>query len=235
MSAFDSFRKDAYPFQYKGRLSVAHLVGGVPSDPKVAEGWIRTKMGVTAEVELQKFVAQTVLERGVSTEEAVQIANTMKNLNGFKRGEQASDHPGELFIEGRQLKAALKEAISVAIAANKLTARGWGKTNKGLLGFAAEHIFVVEERLYLGVAEPSEIQQRFVHTWKGAGIQYEELVHDAVVNFTVIADYEFSEKEWAQIWLTGEHQGLGATRSMGYGVYRVEEWEQITKKSDLIV
>lgn len=233
MSAFDSFRKDAYKFQYAGSLTVAHLVGGVPSDPRVAEGWIKTKMGVTAENELQKLVAQTVLERGVSPEEAVKIANEMKNLNGFKRGEADSDHPGELFIEGRQLKAALKEAISVAVAADKISARGWGRTNKGILGFAAEHIFVVEERLYLGVTEPSEIQQRFVHTWKGAGIQYEEMVHGAVVNFTVVCDYEFSEKDWATIWLTGERQGLGATRSMGYGTYRIEKWEQL-KGKDLV-
>jgi hypothetical protein len=231
MSAFDSFRKDAYPFQYKGQLNVAHLVGGVPSDPKVAEGWIKTKLGVTAEAEFQKIVAKTVLERGVSPEEAVEIANTMKNLNGFKRGEQDGDHPGELYVEGRQLKAALKEAINVAVAAGKLNGRGWGKTNKGILGFAAEHVFVVEERLYLGVTEPSEIQQRFVHTWKGAGIQYEEMVHDAIVTFTIVADYEFSDKEWAQIWLTGEKQGLGATRSMGYGTYRIEEWTQLKGKS----
>jgi hypothetical protein len=231
MSAFDSFRKDAYPFQYRGQLNVAHLVGGVPSDPKVAEGWIKTKLGMTAEVEFQKFVAQTILERGVTEKEAVEIANTMKNLNGFKRGEKDGDHPGELYIEGRQLKAALKEAINVAVAAGKLNGRGWGKTNKGILGFAAEHVFVVEERLYLGVTEPSEIQQRFVHTWKGAGIQYEEMVHDAIVTFTIVADYEFSDKEWAQIWLTGEKQGLGATRSMGYGTYRIEEWDQLKGKS----
>lgn len=231
MPAFDSFRKDAYPFQYKGQLSVAHLVGGVPSDPKVAEGWIKTKLGVTAEAEFQKLVAQTVLERGISAEEAVKIANSMKNLNGFKRGEQDGDHPGELYIEGRQLKAALKEAISVAVAAGKLDGRGWGKTNKGILGFAAEHVFIVEERLYLGVTEPSEIQQRFVHTWKGAGIQYEEMVHDAIVRFTAVCDFEFTEQQWAKIWLTGEKQGLGATRSMGYGVYRVEEWTQLKGKN----
>lgn len=235
MSAFEQFRRDAYPHQYKGKLIVGTLVGGVPSDPKVAEGWIRTKLGVTAEKNLQQMVNQTVLERGVSHEEAVKIANEYQNLNGFKRGEKGTDHEGELFIEGRQLKAALKEAISVAVAADKISARGWGKTNKGILGFAAEHIFVVEERLYLGVTEPSGIQQRFVHTWKGTGIQYEEFVTDAEVYFTVKSDHEFSEKDWATIWLTGEMQGLGATRSMGYGTYRIEEWDKVTDKKQLVL
>jgi hypothetical protein len=111
-------------------------------------------------------------------------------------------------------------------AAGKLNGRGWGKTNKGLLSYISEHAFVVEERLHLGVTEPSGINQRFVHTFRGSGIQYEEYVEDAKISFTVIADHDFTEKEWATIWLTGENQGLGASRSQGYGRYQVTRWEK---------
>lgn len=223
MSVFsDKARSAAYPFQFKGELLVGQLVGGVPSNDKVAEGWIKTKMGQTADAAIQNLVAQTMVERGITDpEEAVRIANEYQNLNGFKRTAE-----GELYIEGRQLKAALKEAINVAVAADKLNGRGWGKTNKGILSYFAEHVFIVEEKLLLGVTEPSGINQRFVHTWKGTGIQYEEYVEDAKISFTVISDHDFTDAQWETIWLTGEKQGIGATRSQGFGTYEVTAWDQ---------
>ena len=224
MSVFEKYRTSAYPYHYTGELTVGTLVGGIPSDAKVAEGWIKTKLGQTSDAAVQQLVSQTMVDRGVTAEEAVKIANEYKNLNGFKRDPET----GELFIEGRQLKAALKEAINVAVAAGKINGRGWGRTNKGILAFFAEHAFILEEKLFLGVKEPSGINQRFVHTWKGTGIQYEEYVTDAKVTFTLVTDHPFSEKDWAAIWLTGEKQGIGATRSMGYGTYEVTKWEQIS-------
>ena len=166
------------------------------------------------------MVAETMVERGITADEAVPMVNAQKNLNGFKRDEHG------LYIEGRQLKAALKEAASVAVAAGKLNSRGWGKTNKGLLSYLAEHVFVVEDRLHLGVSEASGIAQRFVHTFRGTGIQYEEYIDDAKVDFTVMADHDFTDAEWATIWLCGEQQGIGASRSQGYGRYEVTRWER---------
>lgn len=63
---------------------------------------------------------------------------------------------------------------------------------------------------------------------RGTGIQYEEYVTDAVIGFTVLTDHKFTDEQWAMIWLTGEQQGLGATRSQGYGRYTVTEWTSIT-------
>lgn len=222
MSVFDSWRDEAWKFRFAGQLCVGHLVGGTPSDPKVAEGWIRTKLGEKPEAEIERLVQAAIKERGVTPEEAVKIANEMKNLNGFKRDDNG------LYIEGRQLKAAIKEAVSVAAAADKLNARGWGKTNKGILSFAAEHIFVQEERLYLGRTEADEIQQRFVSTWRGTGIQYEEVCHGVVLDFTILSDWEFAERDWAMIWLTGGRQGLGASRSQGYGTYEMTSWKPLS-------
>lgn len=225
MGVFDKYRDDAFPYQYSGTLHVGMICGGVPTDPKVAEGWLKTKLGIDNDRLIQEMVAETMIERGVSPEEAVSLVNAQKNLNGFKRDEKG------LYIEGRQLKAALKEAVNVAVAAGKLDKRGWGKTNKGLLGYLAEHVFVTEERLHLGVTEATGINQRFVHTFRGTGIQYEEYVEGADINFTVISDHDFSDKEWATIWLCGEQQGIGASRSQGYGRYEVTRWEpRVTKK-----
>lgn len=222
MSVFEKYKAKAFPYRFAGQLHVGTIAGGTPTDPKVAEGWLKTKLGIDKEDLIRQKVAEVMVERGVTADEATKVVDAEKHLNGFKRDENG------LYIEGRQLKAALKEAASVAVAAGKLTARGWGKTNKGLLGFLAEHIFVVEERLYLGVTQATGINQRFVHTFRGTGIQYEEYVNDAKIDFNVISDHPFTAEEWAHIWLCGEQQGIGASRSQGYGVYEVTRWDPIT-------
>lgn len=222
MSVFQKFQDEAYPYRFAGQLHVAVIAGGTPTDPKVAEGWLKTKLGIDKEDLIREKVAEVMVERNVTADEAVKEVDSLKHLNGFKRDENG------LYIEGRQLKAAVKEAASVAVAAGKLNGRGWGKTNKGLLSYVAEHIFVVEDRLYLGVAEATGIAQRFVHTFRGTGIQYEEYVEDAKVDFTVISDHDFTEKEWAAIWLTGEKQGIGASRSQGFGTYEVTRWDRLS-------
>lgn len=221
MTVFDKYRAAAFPHRFAGQLHVGTIAGGTPTDPRVAEAWLKTKLGADKDDLIREQVAQVMVDRGVAADEATAIVNDTKHLNGFRRDENG------LFIEGRQLKAAIKEAASVAVAADKLTARGWGKTNKGLLNYLAEHVFVVEDRLHLGVAEPTGVMQRFVHTFRGTGIQYEEYVDDAKLDFTVMADHEFSEKEWATIWLCGEQQGIGASRSQGYGRYEVTRWDRI--------
>lgn len=221
-SVFAKFQPQMFPYRFGGSLLVGTIAGGTPTDPKVAEGWLKTKLGVDKDDQIRAMVAETMVERGITADEAVKAVDENKHLNGFRRDEQG------LYIEGRQLKAALKEAASCAVAAGKLTARGWGKTNKGLLSYLAEHVFVVEDRLHLGVTEATGINQRFVHTFRGSGIQYEEYVTDAKVDFTVMADHDFSEKEWAAIWTSGEQQGIGASRSQGYGRYEVTRWDRTT-------
>lgn len=238
-SAFAKFENQAWPYEYKGQLHVSRICGGIPSDPKVAEGWIRTKLGAQAEETIQAQVAEVMTERGISEKDAVKEVNLNRHLNGFKRqpcpacpdGDITKcEFPGthRLHIEGRQLKAAIKEAASVAAATDKIDLRGWGKTRKGLLNFVAEHVCVVEDKLFLGTdtVEPTGVSQRFVHTFRGTGIQYEEYVDDAIIDFTIQTDYKFADRDWAMIWLTGEQQGIGATRSQGYGRYTVTTWDQ---------
>lgn len=219
-SAFAKYIPQAYPFRFEGEMHIKRIAGGTPTDPKVAENWIKTKLGASSDALIQAQVSEVMVERGVSAEDAATEVASNRHLNGFKRDENG------LYIEGRQLKAAIKEAASVAGAAGKIPLKSWGKTNKGLLGFIAEHICVVDDTLPLGVTEPTGIAQRFVHTWRGTGIQYEEYCDDVTVNFTVTADYDFSEEQWAMIWLTGGEQGIGATRSQGYGRYTVTKWEK---------
>lgn len=220
-SAFAKYIPKAWPFEYKGTMHVGRIAGGTPTDPKVAEGWLRTKLGEQSDDIVRQQVAEVMLERGVAAEEAVELVNANRHLNGFKRDENG------LHIEGRHLKAAIKEAVSCAVAVGKLPSRGWGATNKGSKAFVAEHICVVEDKLPLGLMEPTGIAQRFVHTHNGTGIQYEEYCDDVDIDFTITTDHKFPEEQWAMLWLTGEQQGIGATRSQGYGRYTVTRWETV--------
>lgn len=219
-SAFAKYIPKAWPYVYAGTLHVGRIAGGTPTDPKVAEGWLRTKLGEQVDDAVRQQVAEVMADRGVSPEVAVEIVNANKHLNGFKRDENG------LYIEGRHLKAAIKEAASVAAAAGKLPLTKWGATNKWLKAFVAEHICVMEDKLPLGLTEPTGIAQRFVHTHNGDGIQYEEYCDDVDIDFTITTDHNFPEEQWAMLWLTGEQQGIGATRSQGYGRYTVVKWEQ---------
>lgn len=250
MSVFEDLRPEAYPYTFSGQLVVGSIAGGIPSDPKVAEGWLRTKMGIDKDADIQALVAEVMVERSISLDAATEIVNDRKHLNGFKRA-RCADCPPEgstcrtgshpLYIEGRQLKAALKEAANINVQGGKLKPRGWGTTNKGLLGYLSEHIFVVEDKLPLGVfneaqkgqpaekfhTEPTGVNQRFVHTFRGSGIQYEEYVENAVIDFTVISDHAFKREEWGLIWLVGEQNGVGSSRSQGWGRYDVSRWDAV--------
>ncbi len=225
-SVFEQYDLDSYPYRFAGELYLPNIVGGVPSDPKVAEGWLRTKVQGTDE-RIRAMVAETMEQRGVNQDEALEIVNSLKNLNGFKRDEHG------LYVEGRQLKAALKEAVSIAVAAEKLKLTGWGATKKYLTNYLPEHVFVVENRLWLldgddkHITEASEVLQQFVHTHRGSSIQYQESVKNASIKFTVVTDHPWTPKEWAMIWTTGQRNGLGASRSQGYGTYAVTKWEKL--------
>lgn len=223
-NVFEHYSQQAWPYTFHGTLHFIDQVrGGTPSDPNKAEGWLKTKLSTTDQ-QIQALVAQTMVERGIGAEEAVDVVNKLKHLNGFKR-----DALG-LYIEGRQLKAALKEAAVVALSSNKIVNKGWGATKKSLRPFLAEHVVVDELKLHLkldgqNVTEPTGVDQRFVHTFNGNGIQYEEFVTNADIDFTVKTDWEFTEKDWAMLWLTGGDQGLGATRSQGHGRYIITKWD----------
>jgi len=216
---FAKYESKAYPYRFEGTILVRTIAGGIPSDPNVAEGWLRTKLADQDDL-IRDHVAKVMLERGINAEEAAAEVSKLKHLNGFKRDDQG------LYIEGRQLKAAIKEAASVAVAAGKLKARGWGTTNKGCLSYVAEHVSVMDELLHLGVTEPTGVVQRFVHTWRGTGIQYEEYVENATIAFRIHTDHDFTTEEWAMIWLTGEQQGIGSSRSQGFGRYKVTDWKK---------
>lgn len=242
-SVFDKYIPKAYPFEFQATMHVDRIVGGTPSDPNIAEGWLKLKMGWSNEAILQQGVAEVMAERGIRSEEAVAELNKNRHLNGFKRercpkcprsGHRRCDDltAHKLYIEGRCLKAAIKEAGSVRWP----YPHKWGRYKntkdrevggKATKPFFAEHIFVVEDKLHLGTTEPTGIDQQFVHTDQYSSIKYEEYVESVDIDFTVITDYPFTEEEWAMLWITGGQQGFGASRSQQNGRYGITRWATV--------
>lgn len=220
MNVFAKYQAAAWPYRYEATILARDVHGGTPAQPNVAEAWLRTKFADKDELIAQEVVA-LMEQRGITADEAIKEADLLRHLNGFKRNDD-----GQLCLEGRHLKAAIKEAVSICVAAGKLPKRGWGETNKGALSFAAEHIQVEETLIPLGVTAPTNVDQRFVHTFRGTGIQYEERIEEAKLDFTVSTDVEFPTSTWAMIWLTAGAQGIGASRSQGFGRFDVVRWDK---------
>ena len=225
---FGSWQGKSYPYTFNVQLIVDKLVGGVPSDPNVAKGWIETKMKNASEDKVRDLVTKTMVERNVSRDEAIEEVKKLRTLSGFKK-----DPEKGLFIEGRHVKAMLKEAVSIAVAAKKLEMTKWGATRKWLSTYFPEHVFVVEDSIFLGVMEPDEVIQSFVHVRNVSAIQYQECVNKAEVNFTLVTDHDFTDEQWAMIMTTGERNGLGAGRSQGYGTFTVTRWDKVVDKAAL--
>lgn len=264
-SVFDALRDKVWKHSYSVQLEVGRLVGGTPTDRKIAEGWIRTKMGVTNETLISEEVEKIMEARGVDADTAAAEVSRNRNLSGFRRDfttdlarqvqaravaegvwvladdnvseehrvfteAQAAQRFGELYIEGRQVKAMLKEAAMICVGAGRIEPRGWGTTNKSMKAFLVEHMFVPEDRIYLGVTEPTMVNQAFVHTFRGAGIKLEEVLEGAVLSFTIECDVDFEKASpgfWAQLMLTAEANGLGASRSQGFGRFKTTRFDRI--------
>lgn len=231
-SVFAEHMTTAWPYMYEGTLHVRNIAGGTPSDPKVAEGWLRTKLTDSNDERIRTEVAEVMVARGVTADEAVTEVDMRKHLNGFKKNDLG------LYLDARCLKAGIKEAASVARASDKLKAK-WGTTNKGVLGFFAEHIMVTEDILQFYrldadgtkqyITAPDDIVTSFPKNPRTnqTGIQHTEILYDAFADFTVITDWRFTLDEWASLWLTAEFQGLGASRSQSYGRYEVTRWDKV--------
>lgn len=234
MAASDIFGKAAAQTytQYRATLRFKNLiVGGIPSDKSVIEGWIRSRMDL-GDAAISELVEQTVEERGVLTPdeaiEAVMQSELAPSVNGFKR-----DDNGELCIEGRIVKAALKEWMNSAYPGTKFP----GKTKidglrKGLMRYAAEAVRVDDLLIGLGVKEPTAIEERIKHVMTPQGprssINRVEVVEQPEVTFTIsVRDDFIPEDAWARIWSVGEAIGLGSDRGRSDGQFELTEWQRL--------
>ena len=223
-SVFQKYRPTVFKNRFEGLIHVHELHGGIPSDPRVTENWLKTKFAEDSDDVLRELVVETMKERGLDADAAILEVASSKHLTGFKR-----DPDRGLFIEGRQLKACLKESANIAWPSER-----WGPTKNGTKSYFAEHLFVEEERLYILDAEgnhvtaPTDIYRSFVKTRFGSSFVLEEYVEDAYLKFHATTDVDFKDEQWGELWVRGETIGIGASRSQGFGQFEVVEWEKVS-------
>jgi hypothetical protein len=222
------------------------LMGGVPKNPKVIQGWLRAKAGITEARELFQVTARTMEENGtplgvspsalaeMDADEMYNIIDrateehaALKSTNGFK-----SDDDG-LYIEDRQVKAMLKESTNIVFPYQKGKKDGqWGTTKKTPKSFLAETVFVRPGRLYLGTEEPDGIELMPGHVkdqlGKRSTLTYHEYVERPVLNFEVeVMRDELTLDQWGLVWLHAQSNGLGALRSQSHGRFEVTKFERV--------
>lgn len=210
------------------------VMGGVPKDPKLIEGWLRAKAGISDVEEVRMALLRTLNELGAEvtpdmTYEEVEaaaekIAGT-KETSGFKR-----DPVNGLFLESRQVKAALKEATNILYAGERV-----GPTKKGARSYLAERVFPTPDQLFLGRKDPDGVEMMVGHVTGPQGprstLGYHEYTRQSTIECDIlVAKNAIPAEWWPDLWTLMEENGLGALRSQGYGKFDVLEWEEIENK-----
>lgn len=223
--------------RYRAQLQFRDkLMGGVPHDPKLIEGWLRSKAGMN-DGELHAVLLRTLSEMGTEVQEDMtledmekassKVAGT-KETTGFKR----DDHG--LYIESRQIKAGLKETTNILYAGDK----DWLKneknpTRKGAKPFVAERVFVSPDRIYLDRMEPDGVEMIVGHVTGPQGprstLGYHEYVTQPLITFDVLVAKDcIPDNWWPDMWTHQEENGIGALRSQGHGRFDIVAWDKVS-------
>lgn len=228
MGIFDRQTEGVFTTYHAQLVFRDKIMGGTPKNPKVIEGWLRSKAGVNEVEELRRMLLRTLLEIGADVtpdmsyeqlEAASERLAASKQTNGFKQDEHG------LYLESRTIKAMLKECCNILYAGDR-----WGKTKKGPRSFLAERVFVNPDKVRLGVMEPDGVDLFIGHTSGPKGPQsnltYYEYVQRAEIVFDVMVLQDAIEHEhWPELWLAAQENGLGALRSQGFGRFDIEAWD----------
>jgi hypothetical protein len=206
------------------------LMGGTPKDPKIIEGWLGKKAGITDEEELRQATLRTLVELGYDVPAGATYAEMMaavENLAGVKQTEGFRQCEGGLYLESRTVKAMLKESTHILFAGGK-----WGQTGKGPRAFLAERVFVNPDRILLGRTEPDGVYTFIGHVedrqGRRATLAYIEYVETATLAFDVlVARDSIKADDWPQIWVHAQENGLGAKRSQGFGRFDIVGWDVV--------
>jgi hypothetical protein len=205
------------------------LMGGIPKDPRLIEGWLRTRAGIEEPQELRTAVASTLadlgpdLPIGTNGDDAAHAMalEAQKRTTGFK-----VDSDG-LYVESRQVKAMLKESTNIVFAGER-----WGPTRKASRAFFAERVFVEPDKLTLGIREPSGAELMVGHLTGPTGprstVTNYEYVERPTIEFRVLVLRDcITADQWRDIWCHAQENGFGTLRSQGYGRFDVVQWERL--------
>jgi len=215
---------------YKATLAFRDkLIGGVPKDPRLIEGWLRAKAGLAGGQELRQALIRTLGEIGVSAHEDAsdaELAEASSALASQRRTTGFKFDADGLYVESRQVKAMLKESTNIVYAGER-----WGPTRKAARAFLAERVFVDADRLLRGVQEPSGVEQVIGHVAGPTGprstLGYFEFVCRPMLSFRVLVLRDcIAPDQWQDIWAHAQENGFGALRSQGHGRFDLVDWRR---------
>jgi len=216
------FQDELYE-EYRVKLRLHDIAGGTPMSPDLIKGWIDATCKDKSDEERAKLV-EASLEAlpDISEEKAA------RSWVGFKRNEN-----GEFFIDGRCIKAMLKEGGNILkeIIPNGGKQRGKNKgKDKGITALkskVADRVFVVEHQVYFTRngerVKEAQLEERPVHAMTPQGprssLKRTDILRDVDVEFTVrrLATDDVPEEALYAILVYAQQLGLGADRSQGRG------------------
>ena len=222
----------AVPFERRSvRITFTNrVVGGIPQDPNLINGWLTANMKNVTDAERAKLAETTLAEVGRTVEDAAAGMWTT-----FKRDERG------LYIEGRQLKSAYREAANILRDIFiKQETKGDAKKSRftALKSKLAERLWVLEDKLYLYenarpdakiLQKPSGTEERAIHVMTAQGPRnalkrYDFCGEGTTVKFTLkwLKDGIVDEELVAALHEYMPLNGLGADRSQGNGLFDVE-------------
>jgi len=220
--------------EYRVKLYLKDVAGGTPMHADLIKGWINATNKDKSDEERAKLVKATL-----ETLPEVAEEKEAKSWVGFKR-----DSDGNLFIEGRCIKAMLKEAANIVKDIVPNGGRQKGKNAKSLTGVTAfkskvaDRVFVVEDRIYFvrdgnKINAPDELEERPVHAMTPQGprssLKRTDILKDVEVEFTIrrLATNDVPEPALYACLVYAQQIGLGADRSQSRGTMKDVEVEKI--------
>ncbi len=225
------------PFDtYEVKLRVFKLVGGIPMDPQLLDAWLQSKFKIKnleskADKEKTEKAEAALVDAVRSKSEAVKSHAELLEEAQKEIGEQMEKSAigfhkvdGQLVIEGRQVKAMLKESGNIIKDIAPDGAVGALKSK------VADKTFIEENFIPIGRTEPDEILERPIHVITAQGprdsLKRCQVCNNVEIQFTVKRRIGpdksgVPEKVLMGILDYAQRVGLGADRSQGCGKFEV--------------
>lgn len=187
------------------------LYGGVPKHPDVIKDWLEAR--APSEAAFAKMVDPKGLPELTEEVTASMTALAIEE-NKVWSGFQANGNG--LFIPGFHIKAHMKDNANICKAILGTLA---------LKSKLADRVFVVEDKLPLGVMEPAGYWEHPVHVMTMLGprsaLKRSDYVVKPVLNCTlkVLNDKLITEEILRAVFTLGSMKGFGAERGLGNGRY----------------
>ena len=235
MGASEIFGNKTRWTTYQGEHHLHTVVGGIPKDPDTIRKWLKARLELN-DTEVMALAEETIAEMGwtqiESSEQLDQLVDTVMAKD--TKGNSFKMAKGQLVIEGRNLKAAHKEAASALYPGVKPWPGHPGKeTRKGLAAYMTERVEVVDRYIPLGRTKPDiEGEQRIKHVTgpqgKRSTINVVDLCEDVKIGFTIrVLDDFITPPLWQELWEYIELGGIGADRARGDGRGELNSWKQL--------